>query len=122
MGPFFIISQLTWEAGEVPVEWKLAGVVPFGRRETLVITGLLVSLQCLVKLVWCLSVRTPTLGCDERKVTRNGERSQGQDSGGVAEYVLVSLERAEKDLTGVCRFLEGAVEQSCLSPLPGEQQ
>lgn len=107
VGPFFIIFQLTWESGEVPVEWKLADVVPFGRKEILVIAGLLVSLQGLVKLVWCLSVRTSALGCDERKVTRNGERPQGQDSGGVAEHVLVSLERAEKDLTGVYRFLGG---------------
>lgn len=27
--------------------------------------------------------------------------------------VLFSLQRAEKDLTGVCRSLVGAVEQSC---------
>lgn len=50
VGAFFIIFQLTWESGEVLVEWKLAKVVPFGRWKTLVISGLPVSLKCLVKL------------------------------------------------------------------------
>lgn len=50
VGAFFINFQLTWESGEVPVEWNLSNVAPFGRRKTLVITGLLVSLKCLVKL------------------------------------------------------------------------
>jgi len=38
----FIIFQWSWESGEVPIDWKLANVVPVFRRlrrKTLVITG-----------------------------------------------------------------------------------
>lgn len=32
-GPLSIIFQVTWESGEVPVDWKLANIVPISRRE-----------------------------------------------------------------------------------------
>jgi len=52
--PFSIIFQGSWETGEVPVDWKLEKCCPSFQEgkegKTLVITGLSVSLQCLVKL------------------------------------------------------------------------
>lgn len=46
-GPLFIVSQCSWESGEVPVHWKLANV-PISRIKRK--KGLSVSFQCLIKL------------------------------------------------------------------------
>ena len=32
MGPLSIIFQRSWESGEVPVDWKLANVVPIFKK------------------------------------------------------------------------------------------
>lgn len=49
-GPLSIVFQVTWESGEVPVDWKLANIIPISRRErrkTLIIAGLSVSIHSL---------------------------------------------------------------------------
>ncbi|KAJ7400015.1 RNA-directed DNA polymerase from mobile element jockey [Pitangus sulphuratus] len=47
------IFEWSWESGEIPADWNLVNIAPVfkkGKQEEQETRGLLVSLQCLVKL------------------------------------------------------------------------
>lgn len=57
MSPSALLAIFKWreKSGEVPVDWKLANIMKItffkkSKKENLIVTGLSVSLQCLVKL------------------------------------------------------------------------